>query len=121
MAAALCEAGCCAPGVTYCGRRRGSIPLTASNTDAETSATTLVVTRGLVPPAITVSFIIAIHSRIGSGLAAEAGAALTAKSAASVTATTIRDTQGPKSRLLNRIITYSGLRQRCRAGGLGRR
>src|SRR6267142_3358121 len=113
MAAAFRDAGCCALGVTYWGRRRGSIPLTASNTDAETSATTLEVTKGLVPPAITVSFIIPIHCRTGSGLAAEAGGALTAKSAANAAAATIRNTQGPKNRLLNAIIKSSDVQQRC--------
>src|ERR1700746_3245105 len=101
MAAALCEAGCCALGVTYCGRRRGSIPFTASNTEAETIAATRVVTRGLVPPVITVSFIIPIHSRTGSGLAAAADAALAAINVVNVTATIHRDTQEPRSRLID--------------------
>jgi hypothetical protein len=45
------------------------------------------------------------------------GAALTAKSSANVTAATIRNTQGPKNRLLNGIIISSVVRQRCGAGG----
>src|ERR1700741_5270075 len=47
------------------------MPLTASKTEADTSATTRDVTSGLVPPARTVSFIIPIHSSTGSGVAAE--------------------------------------------------
>src|SRR5215470_19126615 len=43
------------------------MPLTASNTDAETSAVIRVEASGLVCPAITVSFMIPIHSSTGSG------------------------------------------------------
>ena len=52
--------------------------MTASKTDAETNATTRVVTRGLVLPVITVSFIIPIHCSTGSGTAAVAEMGLTA-------------------------------------------
>src|SRR6266404_1106394 len=94
MAAAFREAGCCALGVTYWGRKRGSIPLTASNTDAETSATTLVVTKGLVPPAITVSFITPIHSRTGSEVAAAAGVPLMPNNTVNIIAVIHLDTPG---------------------------
>src|SRR5246127_4182052 len=43
------------------------MPFTASKTDADTKATTRDVTSGFVPPAITVSFMIAFHSSTGSG------------------------------------------------------
>jgi hypothetical protein len=51
--------------------------LTASNIDAATNAVTRVVAKGLVCPAITVSFIIPIHCRTGSGAAAKAGTGFT--------------------------------------------
>src|SRR5580704_14604332 len=58
------------------------MPLTASKTDAETNATTRLVASGLVPPAITVVFMIPIHSSTGSGgVAAETGKGLAASSA----------------------------------------
>jgi hypothetical protein len=46
--------------------------LTASKTEAETNATTRVVTRGLELAVITVLFIIPIHCSTGSGAAATA-------------------------------------------------
>jgi hypothetical protein len=47
------------------------MPFTASNTDAETKAVFLLVTRGFVPPASMVEFMIPTHSRTGSGGLAE--------------------------------------------------
>src|SRR5207249_7115671 len=73
IAAARCDALGGASGLTYSGRKRGSIPLTASNTDADTNATTRPVTFGAVPAVRTVGFITPIHSSTGSGVAARAG------------------------------------------------
>src|SRR6266478_5293481 len=82
MAAARCDALCGASGLTCSGRKRGSIPLTASKTDAETNATTRPVTFGAVPAVRTVVFITPIHSSTGSGVAADTCGGLTANSAA---------------------------------------
>jgi hypothetical protein len=48
------------------------MPLTASKTDADTIAAVRLVKNGLVPPAKTVSFMMPIHCRTGSGVAASA-------------------------------------------------
>ena len=48
------------------------MPLTASKTDADTIAAVRLVKNGLVPPARTVSFMMPIHCRTGSGVAASA-------------------------------------------------
>ncbi len=53
------------------------MPLTASNTEADTSATTRLVTFGAVPAASTVVFMTSIHSSTGSGVAADTGKGLT--------------------------------------------
>ena len=58
-------------GLTCSGLKVGLTPFTASNTDADTSATTRVVASGLVPPAITVWFMIAFHSSTWSPVAAD--------------------------------------------------
>src|SRR6266850_8540739 len=57
------------------------MPLTASKTDADTSATTRLLTSGLVPPARTVVFMMPIHSRTGSGVAADTARGPAASSA----------------------------------------
>src|SRR6266571_6735307 len=57
------------------------MPLTASKTDADTSATTRLVASGLVPPARTAVFMTPIHSSTGSGVAADTGRGLAARSA----------------------------------------
>src|SRR5256885_9105442 len=57
------------------------MPLTASKTDADTSATTRVATSGLVPPARTAVFMTPIHSSTGSGVAADTGRGLAARRA----------------------------------------
>src|SRR5947209_12596107 len=82
IAAARCDALGGASGLTYSGRKRGSIPLTASNTDADTKATTRPVTFGAVPAVRTVVFITAIHSSTGSGVAADTRSGQAANSAA---------------------------------------
>src|SRR5215470_15024771 len=48
------------------------MPLTASKTDADTIAAIRLVKNGLVPPARAVSFMMPIHCRTGSGVAATA-------------------------------------------------
>src|SRR5258707_2028018 len=57
------------------------MPLTASKTDADTSATTRVLASGLVPPAITELFMTPIHSSTGSGAAADTGKGLATSNA----------------------------------------
>ena len=49
------------------------MPFTESKTDDDTKATKRLVTSGFVPPAITVSFMMPIHSSTGSGLTADTG------------------------------------------------
>src|SRR6202049_406192 len=58
------------------------MPLTASNTEADTNATTRLVTLGAVPAVSTAVFITPIHSNTGSGVAADTGRGLAASSAA---------------------------------------
>src|SRR5207249_8650231 len=82
IAAARCDALGGASGLTYSGRKRGSIPLTASNTDADTKATARPVSFGAVPAVRTVVFITAIHSSTGSGVAADTRSGQAANSAA---------------------------------------
>src|SRR6266571_4325756 len=82
IAAARCDASRGASGLTYRGRKRGSIPLTASNTDADTKATTRPVTFGAVPAVRTVVFITAIHYSTESGVAADTRSGQAANSAA---------------------------------------
>src|ERR1700723_4801867 len=72
MAAARCDALCGASGLTCSGRKRGSMPLTASKTEDDTKAATRLLTSGLLPPAMTVVFMTPIHSSTGSGAAAAA-------------------------------------------------
>src|ERR1700724_4281141 len=58
------------------------MPLTASKTEADTSATTRLVTNGLVPPARTAVFMTPIHSSTESGVVqADSGMGLVASSA----------------------------------------
>jgi hypothetical protein len=57
------------------------MPLTASNTDADTIATTRLVTSGLLPPAMTVVFMTPIHSSTGSSVVADTSWGLAARSA----------------------------------------
>src|SRR5258708_5596226 len=57
------------------------MPLTASKTDADTSATTRVLASGLVPPARTELFMTPIHSSTGSAAAAETGKGLATSNA----------------------------------------
>src|SRR5882724_4194421 len=57
------------------------MPLTASKTEADTSATTRLVTFGAVPAVRTVVFMTPIHSSTGSGVAADTGRGLAASSA----------------------------------------
>src|SRR5260221_1166072 len=57
------------------------MPLTASKTDADTSATARVLASGLVPPARTELFMTPIHSSTGSEVAAEAGKGLATSNA----------------------------------------
>src|ERR1700730_1157937 len=59
------------------------MPLRASNTEADTNATTRLVTLGAVPAVSTAVFITPIHSNTGSGVAADTGRGLAASSAAS--------------------------------------
>ena len=73
MAAARCEAPCGALGRTCRGWNRGSMPLTASKTEADTIAAMREVKNGGVPSASTVSFMMLIHSNTGSGGAAADG------------------------------------------------
>src|SRR6185295_11946229 len=48
------------------------MPITASKTDADTKATTLLVSSGVVAPVMTVVFVMPIHCKTGSGTAAVA-------------------------------------------------
>src|ERR1700726_1642235 len=57
------------------------MPLTASKTDADTSATTRLVTSGLVFSAMTALFMTPIHSSTWSGVAADNGRGVVASSA----------------------------------------
>src|ERR1700682_2366895 len=57
------------------------MPLTASNTEADTSATTRLVTFGAVLAVRTVVFMTSIHSSTGSGVVADTRAGLAASSA----------------------------------------
>src|SRR5215472_1253151 len=72
MAAARGEAPSGTFGGTWIGRKRGSMPLTASKTEADTIAAMREAKNGGVPPASTASFMILIHSNTGSGGAATA-------------------------------------------------
>src|SRR4029077_19656672 len=101
------------------------MPFTASNTDADTSATTRLVTRGFVPPAITVLFIMPIHSSTGSGAVAETGTGLLTSRTASSINITLRivapapcrhwDRNGPESYvfILRIMNPHEIRRQRC--------